>query len=104
MSYSSHPILQNTHIFFAQIGSRYIDIDQPYPIEICGDLADPSTRGDAFVSWARYLLDQVGSKITLDKPLLTHSARARNGSARRQVPSPHWSASLFTSLGEGLME
>ncbi|GAA5988920.1 hypothetical protein JCM11641_002915 [Rhodosporidiobolus odoratus] len=41
------------------VGCRYLDPEEDdYPAEICGLIGDPDTRGDVFVTWARYLLDQ----------------------------------------------
>lgn len=39
-------------------GCRYLDPDDDFPPEICGLLGDFDTRGDVFVTWSRYLLDQ----------------------------------------------
>ena len=36
------------------IGCRYLSDSEPSPIEICGEMDDLSTRGDVFISWARY--------------------------------------------------
>ena len=36
------------------IGCRYLSESEPFPIEICGEMDEPSTRGDVFISWARY--------------------------------------------------
>lgn len=50
------PFLMNVIL---AVGCRYLDPDDPsYPPEICGLIGDPDTRGDVFVTWARYLLDQ----------------------------------------------
>lgn len=40
------------------IGARYLDPDEDYSPEICGLIGDHDTRGDVFVTWARYLFDQ----------------------------------------------
>ncbi|CEQ42328.1 SPOSA6832_04129 [Sporobolomyces salmonicolor] len=40
------------------VGCRYLDPDEDYPPEICGLIGDPDTRGDVFITWSRYLLDQ----------------------------------------------
>lgn len=40
------------------IGCRYLDPTENFPLEICSDYNDRSTRGDVFISWARYLVDQ----------------------------------------------
>ncbi|KAK4700541.1 hypothetical protein P7C70_g5706, partial [Phenoliferia sp. Uapishka_3] len=40
------------------VGCRYLDPAEDYPVEICGLQGDPDTRGDVFMTWARYLLDQ----------------------------------------------
>jgi hypothetical protein len=40
------------------VGCRYLDPEEDYPPEICGLLGDSETRGDVFVTWSRYLLDQ----------------------------------------------
>lgn len=40
------------------IGCRYLNPEENYPIEICSDINDRSTRGDVFSDWARYLIDQ----------------------------------------------
>jgi len=49
------PFLRNLVL---AVGCRYLDPHEPYPPEICGLIGDPDTRGDVFVTWARYLLDQ----------------------------------------------
>ncbi|GAA5847252.1 hypothetical protein JCM9279_006158 [Rhodotorula babjevae] len=46
-------------------GCRYLDPDDEYPPEICGLLGDFDTRGDVFVTWSRYLLDQEWYNPTL---------------------------------------
>ncbi|KAK4046074.1 hypothetical protein OIV83_006379 [Microbotryomycetes sp. JL201] len=41
------------------IGCRYLDpAAQEILPELCSDPNDPSTRGDVFISWARYMIDQ----------------------------------------------
>ncbi|GAA5870799.1 hypothetical protein JCM8547_001711 [Rhodosporidiobolus lusitaniae] len=46
------------HLVLA-IGSRYLDPSDPdFNVDLCSDIADPSTRGDVFVNWARLMLDQ----------------------------------------------
>jgi len=52
-SYS--PFLLNVTL---AVGCRYLGSDDDYPPEICGLLGDFDTRGDVFVTWSRYLLDQ----------------------------------------------
>ncbi|GAA5895800.1 hypothetical protein JCM8208_005091 [Rhodotorula glutinis] len=47
------------------VGCRYLDPDDDYPPEICGLLGDFDTRGDVFVTWSRYLLDQEWYNPTL---------------------------------------
>ncbi|BGP19264.1 hypothetical protein JCM10213v2_007351 [Rhodosporidiobolus nylandii] len=50
------PFLMNVIL---AVGCRYLDPDKDeYPAEICGLIGDPTTRGDVFVTWGRYLLDQ----------------------------------------------
>ncbi|GEM08737.1 C6 transcription factor [Rhodotorula toruloides] len=45
------------HLVLA-FGARYLDpADTSWPREICSDPADPSTRGDVFVEWARLAID-----------------------------------------------
>ncbi|GAA5985225.1 hypothetical protein JCM10908_002575 [Rhodotorula pacifica] len=45
------------HVVLA-VGCRYLQPEDNYPPEICGLLGDPDTRGDVFINWARFLLDQ----------------------------------------------
>ncbi|GAA5824958.1 hypothetical protein JCM11251_006040 [Rhodosporidiobolus azoricus] len=46
------------HIVLA-VGCRYLDPeDRDFKQELCGDMEDPSTRGDVFINWARMMLDQ----------------------------------------------
>ncbi|GAA6010938.1 hypothetical protein JCM10207_004000 [Rhodosporidiobolus poonsookiae] len=49
------PFLMNVIL---AVGCRYLDPEDDWPAEICGLIGDPDTRGDVFVTWARYLLDQ----------------------------------------------
>ncbi|GJN93620.1 hypothetical protein Rhopal_006677-T1 [Rhodotorula paludigena] len=49
------PFLMNVIL---AVGCRYLDPDEDYPPEICGLIGDPDTRGDVFITWSRYLLDQ----------------------------------------------
>ncbi|GAA6017790.1 hypothetical protein JCM11491_004620 [Sporobolomyces phaffii] len=50
------PFLLNTIL---AVGCRYLDPDvDDFPPEICGLIGDKETRGDVFITWARYLLDQ----------------------------------------------
>ncbi|GAA5988940.1 hypothetical protein JCM5350_007488 [Sporobolomyces pararoseus] len=50
------PFLLNTIL---AVGCRYLDPDEDeFPPEICGLIGDKETRGDVFITWARYLLDQ----------------------------------------------
>lgn len=49
------PFLMHTVL---AVGSRYLERGEDYPPEICGLYGDPDTRGDVFVNWARFLLDQ----------------------------------------------
>lgn len=40
------------------VGCRYLDPEKDdFPPEICGLIGDPDTRGDVFITWARYCLD-----------------------------------------------
>ncbi|KPV73843.1 uncharacterized protein RHOBADRAFT_54437 [Rhodotorula graminis WP1] len=59
-SYS--PFLLNVTL---AVGCRYLGSDDDYPPEICGLLGDFDTRGDVFVTWSRYLLDQEWYNPTL---------------------------------------
>ncbi|GAA5880587.1 hypothetical protein JCM3774_004744 [Rhodotorula dairenensis] len=45
------------HVVLA-VGCRYLQSGDNYPPEICGLFGDPDTRGDVFINWARFLLDQ----------------------------------------------
>ncbi|KWU43954.1 hypothetical protein RHOSPDRAFT_34576 [Rhodotorula sp. JG-1b] len=45
------------HVVLA-VGCRYLQPEDDYPPELCGLFGDPDTRGDVFVNWARFLLDQ----------------------------------------------
>lgn len=49
------PFLLNVSL---AVGCRYLEPTEDYPPEICGLIGDPDTRGDVFITWARYLLDQ----------------------------------------------
>lgn len=50
------PFLLNTIL---AVGCRYLDPEEDdFPPEICGLIGDKETRGDVFITWARYLLDQ----------------------------------------------
>ncbi|BGP42685.1 hypothetical protein JCM10450v2_006792 [Rhodotorula kratochvilovae] len=49
------PFLMNVIL---AVGCRYLDPEEYYPPEICGLIGDPDTRGDVFITWSRYLLDQ----------------------------------------------
>ncbi|KAK4055461.1 hypothetical protein OIV83_000007 [Microbotryomycetes sp. JL201] len=41
------------------IGCRYLSTDEEiFPFEVCSDENDRSTRGDRFINYARYILDQ----------------------------------------------
>ncbi|GAA5920478.1 hypothetical protein JCM1841_003502 [Sporobolomyces salmonicolor] len=44
------------HVVLA-IGCRYLDPNEDFPREICGDVNDPATRGDVFIDWARKSVD-----------------------------------------------
>ncbi|KAM0753548.1 hypothetical protein T439DRAFT_377732 [Meredithblackwellia eburnea MCA 4105] len=46
-------------------GSRYLAADEDFPIEICSDPNDVTTRGDVFVDYARFLLDSEVRKPNL---------------------------------------
>ncbi|ORY50689.1 hypothetical protein BCR35DRAFT_356107 [Leucosporidium creatinivorum] len=62
------PFLYNVTL---AVGARYLDArpveegGDEFPAEICGLLGDVETRGDVFVTWARYLLDQEWYNPTL---------------------------------------
>lgn len=54
------------------IGCRYLDPNEDFPLSICADQGDRSTRGDVFINWARYLVDQewYNPKISTVKALV----------------------------------
>ncbi|GAA5853879.1 hypothetical protein JCM8547_007483 [Rhodosporidiobolus lusitaniae] len=56
------PFLMNVIL---AVGCRYLDPDEEFPPEICGLIGDPETRGDVFITWSRYLLDQEWYSPTL---------------------------------------
>ncbi|KAM0786399.1 hypothetical protein ACM66B_001866 [Microbotryomycetes sp. NB124-2] len=62
--FENYPLYRTPHYspFLLQIvlaiGCRYLDPSNQLVPDLCSDPTDASTRGDVFISWARYMIDQ----------------------------------------------